>query len=46
MKLLGIAISLLTLMDQDGQDDRHVKGMDGYLYYFEDKIEYMGRRVE
>lgn len=37
MKLRGIAISLLTKMNKDGQDDRHVEGMDGYLYYFEDK---------
>lgn len=27
MKLRGIAISLLTEMNKDGQDDRHVKGI-------------------
>lgn len=29
MKLRGIAISPLTKMNKDGQDDRHVEGMEG-----------------
>lgn len=37
MKLLGIAISLLTEMNKGGQDDRHVKELSEHLCYFEDK---------